>query len=772
MQHNIITALRHFRNSKFNLALNLISLILGLLICSAIILNAWQQLSTDRFIANSDRIFRLNCGGYGVTPPCFKDLLGSGIPEIEESLRLNDRDLEIYLNNEPVKIVKICYIDPNFMKVFGIKLIEGNQETALKDPFSLIITETTALKIFGQKQVLGKTITHNKKFVFTVTGLMKDFPSNSHLKINGLTSIHNLPIISEFNEKLDDCGGWGQLTYLLLNNSKQKAECEKKVNVLLEDHKMGTRDGKIPLRLEALTSIYFDAENNKFDGCAHGNLLIILSFLALGFFTLLIACINSINYSLAQSEQRFKELRVMRIYGASRKQITAKIMIEMVLMFQISGIISSVLLEISLSFFSSQIGFESGFPQNRLEYYFICLGVATVLGMIAGLFPSVYQITKQALLNSKTSEFHSKRTHKGILMILIQYLLAAVFMASTFIVTEQIDYMLKKDPGFNPENVLQIELDKTLGASTDYLKKKIVQISGVEKLAFSDAWIGAGFGKRPTGEKGKEIICTCFSVDPDYFDLMGIKIKDGRNYSWTNPTDTSNGIIMNETAARAFELISGSGKIFNNKILIGIAGDFNFFSLKNEIEPFIIDCMKGQPRIMSIRLKQDHQKEIREKILEICKGISPDFHNRISYVKESLQNLYSGEIKLSKGISLYAAVAFILSILGIIGICTIRLQKRRKEIAIRRILGASIMEINKLVLWDFIPWVLLANLISVPVTIYIARQWLQSYAYHTSISPVLFIVTAGIALFLTSIVVIIITTISSRTNPKEVLREE
>jgi putative ABC transport system permease protein len=772
MQHNIKIAFRHFRNSKFNLALNLISLVLGLLICSAIILNAWQQLGTDRFIANSDRIFRLNCGGYGVTPPCFKDLIGTGIPEIEEFSRLNDRPLEISLNNESVKIDKICYIDPNFIKVFGIKLIEGNPETALKDPFSLIITETTALKIFGQKQVLGKTITHNKKFVFTVTGLMKDFPSNSHLKINGLTSIQNLPIISEYNEKLDDCGGWSQLTYLLLNNSKQKAACEKKINVLLEDHKMGTRDGKIPLRLEALTAIYFDGENNKFDGSSHGNLLIILSFLALGILTLIIACINSINYSLAQSEQRFKEIRVMKIYGASKMQITTKIMIEMILLFQISGIISSVLLEISLSFFSGQIGFESGFPQNRVEYYFICLGVSTVLGMIAGLFPSVYQNTKLALLNGKTSEFLAKRTHKGIFMILIQYLLAAVFITSTFIVIEQIDYMLKKDRGFRPENVIQIELDQQLAKNCDYLKKRIAQEVGIEKMAFSNAWIPEGCGKSPFGEKGKEIICNFFAVDPDYFNLMGIKVKDGRNYSWTNPTDSSSSMIINETAARLLDLKTGNIEIRNKRILIGITTDFNFFSFKNEVEPFYIRYLTDKPRVLSIRLQTGNQKKTLEKIGFILRDISPDFHNKISYLKESLQSLYSGEIKLSEGISLYAAVAFILSILGIIGICTIRLQKRRKEFAIRRIQGASIMEINRLVLWDFIPWVLLANLISVPVSIYVARQWLQSYAYHMSISPAIFIVTAIISLILTSIVIILITTISSRTNPAEVLREE
>ena len=163
--------------------------------------------------------------------------------------------------------------------------------------------------------------------------------------------------------------------------------------------------------------------------------------------------------------------------------------------------------------------------------------------MIAGIFPSIFQNSKPAFLNTKMSDLRSNRNHKGIFMILVQYILAAVFMSSMFLVIGQIDFMLKKDPGFKPENILQIELDKQLGESTDYLKKRTLQVDGVEKLAFSDTWIGEGFGKKPTGEKGKEILCNFFSIDPDYCDLMGITIKQGRDYSWLNPTDTLSAIL-------------------------------------------------------------------------------------------------------------------------------------------------------------------------------------------------------------------------------------
>ena len=772
MKQYIIPAIRHFKKNKFSLLLNLISLILGFLVCFAIILNAWQQFSTDHFIPDSERIFRLNCGGYGVTPPCFKDLIGSKIPEIEASARLNARDLEIVLKNEATTISRVCCIDENFIKMFGIELIAGDPKTVLKDPFNLVLSESTAIKIFGTSHASGKTLIHNKRFVFTITGIMKDLPTNSHLKINGLIAIQTLPIISEHNEKLDDCGSWSQLTYLLLGKTTQKADCEKKINILLEDHKMGTRDGKLPLWLEPVRSIYFDGENNKFDASVHGNLLVILSFLALGILTLFMACINSINYSLAQSEQRFKEIQVMRIYGASRTHISYKILVEMMLLFQISGIVASALLEISLPFFSKQIGFEAGFLQNRTEFYMLCFGISTALGLIAGIFPIVYQNSRMAFLNTKISVLHSKRKHKAILMILMQYTLTTLFITSMFIVIGQIDFMRNKNPGFRPENILQVDLDQNLSKSYNYLKNKISIVDGVEKLAFSDTWIGEGFGKKPTGEKGQEIICNFFSIDPDYIDVMGIAIKEGRNFSWNNPSDTSTAIIMNETAARAFDLNSGNGRIFNSRILVGITQDFNFFSFKNEIEPFIIIGLKGNPRIMSIRLHTGHEKETREKIIKICKEISPDFHNRISLVTESLQNYYSTEINLSKGIMIYATIAFILSVLGIIGICAIRLQKRRKEMAIRKILGAAVVRIMGLVLWDFLPWVFLANLLSIPITIYLSRIWLRSYAYHESLSSVPFIASALISIGITGIIIVIITSNSCRENPAGVLHEE
>jgi putative ABC transport system permease protein len=182
--------------------------------------------------------------------------------------------------------------------------------------------------------------------------------------------------------------------------------------------------------------------------------------------------------------------------------------------------------------------------------------------------------------------------------------------------------------------------------------------------------------------------------------------------------------------------------------------------------------LKGKPRILSIRLTPGHQKEERDKIVEICKEISPDFHNRISFVSESLQNFYSAEIKLSKGITLYAVIAFILSILGIIGICTIRLQKRRKEIAIRRIHGADITDIIELVLWDFLPWVFLANILSVPITTYLAQMWLQSYAFHGSLSPVAFLASTLISLIITSLIILTITSNICRENPVIILHEE
>jgi putative ABC transport system permease protein len=772
MHNNIISAFRHFSKNRFFLTLNVISMVMGILVCSAILLNTWQQLRADHFEPNSKRIYRLNCGGYGVTPACFKDIIGSRVPEIEESARLNAGDLEIFLNNEALTIKRICYVDSNFIRIFGFQLVAGDPATALKNPFGLILTESLAKKIFGNSQVIGKTIIHNKKFVFTVSGVMKDLPSNSHLRINGLTSINNLPKVSENKEKLDDCGSWHQLTYLLLKDASQKSSCEKKINVLLEDHKMGTREGKIPLKLEALRSIYFDADGNKFDGSEHGNLLILLAFLTLGILTFIIACINCINFSLAQSVRRFKEIKILKIYGATKMQVTVKLIIEMQLIFLSSCMLAILLLELSLSYFSNQTGFAAGFPENRIYCYLICFVISILLGIIAGLFPSFYHNSRSFLLSDRSPEPHSFYIQKGILMILVQFALTAVFLISAFLVLHQINYMLKKDPGFKPANILQIDLDPMLAEKYDLLKKRLLQESGIIKVAYSDAWIGEGFGKAPMGEKGKEILCNVIDIDPDYCELMGIKIIDGRNFSWSTLTDTSTSIIMNETAARAFELKSGTGQLFGRHILAGIVRDFNFFSLKNEIEPLVMRCLKEKPRIVSILLLKDHQRESRKKVLDICYEISPDFHQRVEYVTDSLQKFYTTEILISKGITLYTLIAFTLSILGIIGICTISLQKRRKEMAIRRLHGASATKIIKMVMLDFLIWVFVAILIAIPIASYIGRLWIQSYAYHASFSPLAYIFSVLLILGGTGITIFIITFYNCRSNPAEILHEE
>jgi len=305
-----------------------------------------------------------------------------------------------------------------------------------------------------------------------------------------------------------------------------------------------------------------------------------------------------------------------------------------------------------------------------------------------------------------------------------------------------------------------------------YLKKSLLKIPGVEKTAYSDAWIGENHGKSSVGEKGKEVLCNFFSVDPDFIDLMGIPMVEGRSYSWLNSSDSVNSIIMNEAAAKALELKNAIGTIFQKKILTGITSDFYYFSLKNSMEPLIIRRLNEKPRVLTIRLTEQNQNRTLDKIMKTCKEISPEFKNRVSTVKDSLNNNYSVERRLSKGIGIYAFIALLLSLIGIAGISIIRVQKKRKEIAIRRILGASVSEVSLLILRGSIHWVVISNLVSIPIILYISNLWLESYANRIDVSPIPFSITLLSTTLVTILVILVITFRACKAVPAEVLREE
>ena len=324
--HYIKSFLNRVKKNRFFYTINLIGFVTGFLVITMIFTFVYQESSFDKFHKNANNICRITAGGYGVTPFCFADKLKNQIPGITGIARFSARNLTIVDNNKEVNIGRIFYTDPEVFGIFSFKLLTGNPTNVLSTPFSIVIDRSTANKLYGKASPIGEIIREKDGTTYTITGIMEDIPYNSHIKGSAFISTETLKQISD--EKISDCKTWSILTYICLSEKTNIRETEEKINSALKDFLMGTSDGKIPLKLEQLRKVYFDYDNNKYDGSEHGNLQIVKLYFAISFLILVIVIINYINLSSAISGSRIKEIAIRKINGAGRRHIIKRVLLE------------------------------------------------------------------------------------------------------------------------------------------------------------------------------------------------------------------------------------------------------------------------------------------------------------------------------------------------------------------------------------------------------------------------------------------------------------
>ncbi|RLD30254.1 MAG: hypothetical protein DRI73_10550, partial [Bacteroidetes bacterium] len=659
--HYIKSVIISVKKNRFFYTLNLIGFSIGFLLLTIILTYFYQEISFDRFHKNAENIYRIQAGGYGVTPPCFAEKLKNQIPEINGIVRFRSDDLVIVDNKKEINIGKIYYTDPEVFQVFSFKLLTGDKATALKAPFSIVISTSMANQLFGNSSSLGESIQDKDGKVYTITGIMEDIPYNSHIQANAFISIETLRNTS--SDQAFDCSTWSILTYVSLSERSKTEEAEKKINTLLEEFRMETRDGKIPLKLGSLKNIYFDVDNNKYDGSKHGNLQTLSLYFAISIFILFIVIINYINLSTAISASRIKEIAIRKINGASQSQIIKQTLLEASGTALISFIMALLFIELLLPQLSSLLNIQIAGSSNRLYLYMIYFIGIAVIGVIVGLIPGIF-LAKTKEINALKNEiiFNSRGFQRKALLV-IQLLIVAILMNSTFIIKSQINYIFQKDLGFSYNNIISFQLNEDLLDKNELLKHNLLKNPKIKYVSFSDGLIGSGFGKSSIGNDENRVLSYFFSIDPDYFDLYDINIKQGRNFSWDIATDSVSACIINEEACRVLEIELPINKILNDKKIVGVVNEFNFTSLHNQIEPLII-YWGGKGNVVQIKLSDDYQDETIQFISNSCKDISPDFNFNYTFLEISLKDLYKSEIELKSSFEFYSLITFIIALMG------------------------------------------------------------------------------------------------------------
>ncbi len=792
------TAWRNLWKNKAFSAINIIGLSVGMAACIVIMLFVSYEKSFDTF--HSKNIYRLNevqkfpgmvaSQKVGLSMFPMGPTMRREFPEIKNFSRIH------WMYNYPLKksdktvfFPAMFYVDSTFLQMFDFKMVRGDRQQVLQKPNSIVLTQASAEKLFGKEDPIGKTITHyaDDTATYMVTGIMENVPQNSQMQFDGLMSFSSFAR----PEMMNWWGGNWMDTYFELAPNTNVAAMTKKFPGYLKRHLR--EDGwkyyelfLLPLKEihSGATDIGLDYVNyQKFDK----NYTNIFSIIAL--IVLIIACVNFMNLSTARSAERAREVGIRKSIGALRIQLSLQFIGETVLLSFIALLFAVALVELALPYINNlsqrQLSLPLSFANSTLWY--IVAGTALV-GIISGLYPAAYLSSFQPVKVLKGAIQTGK--NKGMLrnvLVVSQFASAIFLMIATIFVVRQLNFMQDKDPGFNRDQVVTIPLDGITYKKYDLLRKELLTDNLITGVTAAQDQLGSHLDQSGVHFKGdgpkRDLAVTQLVVDPGYLDLYKIKLAMGSNFS-KEKSLANRQYIVNEALAK--ELLKDYpkknmdwliGKEFGYDSLgtiIGIAKDFNFNSLHNKIETMFIfnQGYDGYFSTVSVKINGAQTKAALAHIESTWRKIYADHPFTYQFLDDHFNDVYRADIQVSRIVGILAALAVIISCLGLFGLASYSAERRVKEVGIRKVLGASVQSIVSLLSKQFVAMVLIANLIAWPAAWLTMHAWLKDYAYHVDISWWVFIL-AGVAALLIALITVSYQAIKAAiANPVESLRTE
>jgi len=759
-------ALRNIRRHKCFSFINIAGLAIGMACCILIVLFVRDELSYDSYHAKADQIYRVitkieTQGEMSIlisTPPPLGPALTNDFPEIVNYVRfispLRDEVLVGYKDRKFYE-TRFFFADQTVFDIFSFPLIKGNPETALQEPYSILITEEMADKYFGEEDPLGKVLNFNNRDDYRITGVLRNIPHNSHFRFDFLASFVTLN--HHFILPLDDWGSCALKTYLLIPEGYSAGEIEKKFVGFLQSH-VGEDNWLKDLQLQPLTSIHLHS-HFKGEIEANSDMAYVYIYSAIALVILLIASINFINLSTARHLNRAREVGMRKVLGANRAQVIRQYLGESILLTFIALPVSLVLVELFLPVFNSlvrkglTIGYISNFP-----FVLAMFAVTFFVGAVSGIYPALFLSAFQPMrvLRGMLQSGQSRSRLRSIL-VLAQFSISILLIGCTIIINNQLNYVRNRKLGFDKEHVVVLPLkERSILRMYQPLKNELFQNPNIVKVAVSSDVPGKnGVNSNPFlpegFEKDNRIFIHNMRVDYDFINTLRIEIKEGREFSRDHATDASQAFIINEAAVKKMGWDSPFGKQlewfpggdrYKKGTVIGVIKDFHFKSLHREIEPLVLHIWPASYDNILIRIRPDDIKGTLAYIQKIWKKLNPNFPFVYSFLDEDFDKLYKSEQRLGRIFIYFSLLSISIACLGLIGLASYSAEQRTKEIGIRKVLGASISNIVLLLSKEFTRWALLANFIAWPLAYAIMQRWLQNFAYRAGIGLGTFFFTA------------------------------
>ena len=699
----------------------------------------------------------LDANNWAISAFPIGSLLQDNFPEVEKFTRI--RPTETFVQNsfnEVKNKEKVFFADSSVFDVLDIRLVKGNPATALAEVNSMVITEERAHNYFGEEDPIGKTLTMlNDKKEYKITGVFEPLPSNSHVHIQMMVSSDNLEPMRAGSPE-----GWSYLTnhytYLVLPKGIDHVAFEKKISEFMDKYEERTADQpKNVLRLQPLTSIHLYS-NRGLEVEANSNMNTVYILSAIAFFILIIACINFMNLTTAQSLKRAREVGIRKVVGSKKAQLIFQFLSESVVISFISLIISILLLNLVLPTFNEISGkqiiinpFENGFVAM------IFIGITFFVGVFAGTYPAFFlsSFKPTAVLKGNfVGNFKGQLLRKGL--VVFQFAIAFVIMVGTYVIYAQLDYMLNKNIGFDREQTLVIQMPNDSVGDLS-VKNEIARLAGVESVTrFQEV---PGKMVRTTTiwyEDAKDNQAEnmyIFSGDADLLKTLGMKMKAG-SYFQQDSKQYGKEFIVNETAVKHFgwkpEEVLGKLMNFGERgsepgRVIGVVEDFHYKHLHEKIGPLVMylePSYEGQ--FMAVRIKSDDMKAMVTSVERTWKTILPQYEFEYQFLDESFDKLFDQEKRLGQLFGLFSGLAIFISCLGLFGLASFTMEQSRKSVAVRKVLGASVSSIVIMMSKNFLKLVFLGMVMASPIAYFAMNKWLSGFAYNVGFAWIVFFYAA------------------------------
>ncbi len=788
-------ALRDLRKGKLYSFINIAGLSIGIASCLLIFLYLQQELSYDRYNEKAGRIYRLTEvlhlpkeeNRRALTSPPMAPKLKAAFPEVQNTVRITFSDRILSYQQKKSNDTRILVADSTFFDIFTFPMLRGNPRTALVNPYSVVLTESTAKKYFGNDRALGKTMQLSDTIPVIVTGIMKDVPSNSHFTFD--CALSRTSLFEMTHHRPED--GWfnnNSYTYVLLPENYRYHELETKMSVYLQKELAEQRKSTglwYDLKLQPITDIHLRSNLNWEMG-SNSDISYIYIFASAAILILLIACSNFVNLSTAKSLNRSIEIGLRKVMGAKRSQLIEQFLGESFLFALLAGILACGWVTLALPLFNSFTGKSLSFNIfNNAVLLLIYGSLIGFVGLLAGIYPALLMSSSTPVKSLKGNLRYGWQDiflRKGL--VVFQFSIAIILIIGTTLVLEQLRYVQKKNIGLNKDQLLEIPINNKDLSKTASLLKDIRAHTGVIQVALTDfsfKEVTNSIAVLPDGATSNEVNSqSVISVDENFLPTFQISLSAGRNFSKSFATDPNEAFIVNETAVKAFGWNSPQLAIGKNMDwgpgkkgkVIGVVKDFNFASLHDNIKPLIIHILPDWYGFVAVRVKPEELQSTLKELESSWKNIASNSPFRYTFINDDFANLYKAEQNMQSVLTSFTSLSLFIACMGLFGLATFSIRQRTKEIGVRKVLGASVTGITGLLSKDFLKLVLMAIIIASPLAWFGVERWLQQFAYRIEISYWIFFIAAFAAILIALTTVSFLALKAAFANPVKSLRTE